>query len=94
MALPGIYQKFEFIAIADFFAGRFTLAENSPRGTGIHTFATGSTGANFSPGLVKPRGNVASGSPLGYIPDMGAFDLIADSYTASTEDAAIMVDGK
>ena len=47
------------------------LVEDGSGGAGIHTFAAGSTGIYFTPGLIQTRDDVTSRTAIPYIPYVG-----------------------
>ena len=68
--------------------------EDGSGGAGIHTFAAGSTGIYFTPGLIQTRDDVTSRTAIPYIPYVGTFYFVADPHAAGTEDATVVVNAK
>jgi hypothetical protein len=92
--LAGLAQLLGPFGMGMFFGGGVFLVEDGAGGTHIHAFAAGGAAFHLPPGLVEPRHDPAFSTAVGHIPHMGPLDLITNAHAATTENAAVVVNGE
>ena len=94
MLLAGLAQLLGPFGMGMFFGGGVFLVEDGAGGTHIHAFAARGAALHLPPGLVEPRHDPAFSTAVGHIPHMGPLDLITNAHAATTENAAVVVNGE